>query len=73
MFVEAKAHKAGTTPEIIQAQTNPAAFHHRLMALHAEYMAAECSFGYMAEQLGVSYFALTDILNALGLRATQGD
>jgi len=48
---------------------NPEAFFKQLLTLHQEFMAGESSFSYMSEQLGVSTFALHEILSQLGLPA----
>jgi len=72
MYVEAKAHEQGVKVDQVLEETTPEAFYEQLMALYRDYQDAKCSFGYMAEHLGINYFSLDYILTKLGLRATQG-
>jgi hypothetical protein len=71
-YVAARAHIQGEPLERVQADITPDKFYEQLAALHKEYMAADISFGYMAEQLGINRFALTRLLDELGMPATQG-
>jgi predicted HTH domain antitoxin len=46
-------------------------FEEKLAELYEEWKQGECSFGYMAEQLGISTWDLYDILARRGLRTTN--
>lgn len=72
MYVEERALNEGRPEAAIRAEISPDDLFDKLLALHTAYMAAQCSFGYMAESLNLTYEGLTNILNTLGLRATQG-
>jgi hypothetical protein len=71
MFAEVKAHKQGVSIEQILEETTPESFYEQLIALYWDRRDAKCSFGYMAEQLGINYFSLDYILTKLGLRPTE--
>ena len=46
-------------------------FEQRLRELYAEFQQGECSLGYLAEQLGLNIWEITDILESRGLKATN--
>lgn len=71
-YLATRARIQGQPLESVQAEITPDTFYDQLAALHKEYMAAVISFGYMAEQLGINRFALTRLLDELGMPATQG-
>ena len=70
-YLESRAGYQGIFGASASAPATSEAFYERLLALHKEYMSGECSFGYMAEQLGITYLALSHILNRMGLPATN--
>ncbi|MBM3234979.1 hypothetical protein FJZ31_01640 [Candidatus Poribacteria bacterium] len=46
-------------------------FEEKLAELYEEWKQGECSFGYMAEQLGISTWHLYDLLARRGMRTTN--
>ena len=46
-------------------------FEEKLAELYEQFQRSECSFGYMAEQLGVTTWDLYDLLERRGLRTTN--
>lgn len=44
-------------------------FEDKLRELYAEFQRGECSFGYMAEQMGLNTWELDDLLESRGVRS----
>jgi predicted HTH domain antitoxin len=57
--------------EAIRLELLARGFEEKLAELYEEWKQGECSFGYMAEQLGVSTWDLYDLLTRRGLRTTN--
>ncbi len=65
-FGEKRVNESGILLEL--AATG---FEQRLQELYAEFQQGECSLGYLAEQLGLNIWEITDILEGSGLKATN--
>jgi len=63
--------KEWNTNEAIRLELLARGFEEKLAELYEEWKQGECSFGYMAEQLGVSTWDLYDLLARRGLRTTN--
>jgi hypothetical protein len=46
-------------------------FEENLAELYEQFQRSECSFGYMAQQLGITTWDLYDVLERRGLRTTN--
>ncbi|HDN78901.1 MAG: hypothetical protein DRO11_07840 [Methanobacteriota archaeon] len=65
LLEEAKAGNSKVLVELLKR-----GFEQRLLELYEEYKRGECSLGYMAEQLGVTTWELTHLLEERGLQTT---
>ncbi len=70
-YVDARARKAQLPKDAVLSELGSEAFVEQLNGLHQEFMAGECSLGYMAEQLGITQFALIHLLDELGWPVTN--
>ena len=57
--------------EAIRLELLARGFEEKLAELYQEWKEGECSFSYMAEQLGISTWDLYDLLTRRGLRTTN--
>jgi predicted HTH domain antitoxin len=61
----------GKLDDMVQLELLARGFEEKLAELYEQFQRSECSFGYMAEQLGVTTWDLYDVLERRGLRTTN--
>jgi len=63
--------KAGKADAAVRQELLARGFEEKLVELYEQYQRGECSFGYMAEQLGITSWDLYALLERRGLRTTN--
>ena len=63
--------KEGKPDATVRLELLARGFEDKLAELHEQFQRSECSFGYMAEQLGITTWALYALLERRGLRTTN--
>jgi predicted HTH domain antitoxin len=63
--------RAGKPDEALRLELLARGFEEKLAELYEQFQRSECSFGYMAEQLGVTTWDLYNLLERRGLRTTN--
>jgi hypothetical protein len=63
--------KEGKLDAAVRLELLARGFEEKLAELYEQFQRSECSFGYMAEQLGVTTWDLYDLLERRGLRTTN--
>lgn len=63
--------KEGKLDTAVRLELLARGFEEKLAELYEQFQRSECSFGYMAEQLGVTTWDLYDLLERRGLRTTN--
>lgn len=66
-----KQLKVGKPDEAVQLELLARGFEEKLAELYEQFQRSECSFGYVAEQLGITVWDLYDLLERQGLRTTN--
>jgi len=63
--------KEGKPDAAVRLELLARGFEDKLAGLYEQFQHGECSFGYMAEQLGITTWALYALLERRGLRTTN--
>jgi hypothetical protein len=63
--------KEGRLDETVRLELLAGGFEEKFSALYEQFQRSECSFGYMAEQLGVTAWDLYALRERHGLRTTN--
>ena len=66
-----KQLQVGKPAEVVRLELLARGFEEKIVELYEEFQRGECSFGYMAEQLGVTTWDLYDLLERRNLRTAN--